>query len=288
MEKRSKNINVFLMDGDSNGRIKCTLSNWTGVAFKIPRIELEKCKNRKVLKQSGVYFLFGVSDNDENIVYIGKASERINGEGILSRLQEHNKNIKNEDWKEYWREAVVFTTSNHSFGQTEISYLEHHFYELAKKSNRYITKNSNSTNPGNITEEKESELEEYIDYAKIIIGVLGYKIFKPLNESEENDDNEKKEIFYLKTKEADARCKRTTEGFVVLKGSKINTENKTSLNEKQREQREKADLENNILKTDKWFPSPSSAAVFVLGYAANGWIEWKNKEGKTLKEINNS
>ena len=160
MEKRSKNINVFLMDGDSNGRIKCTLSNWTGVAFKIPRIELEKCKNRKDLKQSGVYFLFGVSDNDENIVYIGKASERINGEGILSRLQEHNKNIKNEDWKEYWREAVIFTTSNRSFGQTEISYLEHHFYELAKKSNRYITKNSNTTNPGNITEEKESELEE--------------------------------------------------------------------------------------------------------------------------------
>ena len=276
------------MDGDSNGKIKCTLSNWTGVVFKIPRIELEKCKNRKELKQSGVYFLFGVSDNDENIVYIGKASKRINGEGILSRLQEHNKNIKNEDWKEYWREAVVFTTSNHSFGQTEISYLEHHFYELAKKSNRYITKNSNSTNPGNITEEKESELEEYIDYAKIIIGVLGYKIFKPLNESEENDDNEKKEIFYLKAEEADARCKRTTEGFVVLKGSKINKENKTSLNEKQREQREKADLENNILKTDKWFPSPSSAAVFVLGYAANGWMKWKNKEGKTLKEINNS
>lgn len=56
MKKRGKNINVFLMDGDSNGRIKCTLSNWTGVAFKIPRIELEKCKNRKDLKQSGVYF----------------------------------------------------------------------------------------------------------------------------------------------------------------------------------------------------------------------------------------
>lgn len=23
-----KNINLFLMDGDGNGRIKCTLSNW--------------------------------------------------------------------------------------------------------------------------------------------------------------------------------------------------------------------------------------------------------------------
>ena len=159
MKKRGKNINVFLMDGDSNGRIKCTLSNWTGVAYKIPRIELEKCKDRKELKQSGIYFLFGVSDDNEDFVYIGKAGLRNNGEGILDRLQEHNRNIKNEEWKEYWREAVVFTTSNHSFGQIEIGYLEHHFYELAKKSKRYAIKNSNSTNPGNITEEKESELE---------------------------------------------------------------------------------------------------------------------------------
>ena len=28
--KRSKNINMFLMDGEVTGIIKCTLSNWTG------------------------------------------------------------------------------------------------------------------------------------------------------------------------------------------------------------------------------------------------------------------
>ena len=31
MMKRSKNINMFLMDGEVTGKIKCTLSNWTGV-----------------------------------------------------------------------------------------------------------------------------------------------------------------------------------------------------------------------------------------------------------------
>lgn len=41
---RGKNINLFLMDGDASGRIKCTLANWTGVAYKIPRTEIEKCK----------------------------------------------------------------------------------------------------------------------------------------------------------------------------------------------------------------------------------------------------
>ena len=51
------------MDGDASGRIKCTLANWTGVAYKIPRTEIEKCKNREDLKWIGEYFLFGVSND---------------------------------------------------------------------------------------------------------------------------------------------------------------------------------------------------------------------------------
>lgn len=40
-----KNFNLFLMDGEATGRIKCTLANWT-----IPRTYLEKCKERADLK----------------------------------------------------------------------------------------------------------------------------------------------------------------------------------------------------------------------------------------------
>jgi len=47
MASRGKSINLFLMDGDAGGRIKCTLANWTGVAYKIPRTELDKCKERR-------------------------------------------------------------------------------------------------------------------------------------------------------------------------------------------------------------------------------------------------
>lgn len=46
MATRGKNIQLFLMDGESGGRIKCTLANWTGVVYKIPRTELDKCKER--------------------------------------------------------------------------------------------------------------------------------------------------------------------------------------------------------------------------------------------------
>ena len=58
--KNSKNFNLFLMDGEVTGRIKCTLSNWTGLAYKIPRAYLDKSKDRQDLKQSGVYFLLRV------------------------------------------------------------------------------------------------------------------------------------------------------------------------------------------------------------------------------------
>ena len=33
------------------------------------------------------------------------------------------------------------------------------------------------------------------------------------------------------------------------------------------------------------FSSPSAAASFVLGTSANGWMEWKDKSGRTLDEL---
>lgn len=59
MAARGKSINLFLMDGTATGRMMCTLANWTGVAYKIPRTDLDKCREREDLSQSGVYFLFG-------------------------------------------------------------------------------------------------------------------------------------------------------------------------------------------------------------------------------------
>ena len=201
MTTRGKSINLFLMDGTPGGRVKCTLSNWTGVAYRIPRTELDKCKGRNDLSQSGVYFLFGTSeDSGESVVYIGQAGVRKNGEGLLYRLQEHRRN----PGKDYWIEAVVFTTSNNSFGPTEISYLENRFCGLAVAAKRYLVKNGNDPTPGNITEEKESELEEFIDNSKIVMGALGFKVFDKLVETNlQNNPTDSLEIelpLFLKRK----------------------------------------------------------------------------------------
>lgn len=44
----------------------------------------------------------------------------------------------------------------------------------------YIVKNGNEPTLGNPTEEKQSELEEFIDYSKTLVGTLGHKVFEPL------------------------------------------------------------------------------------------------------------
>ena len=294
---RGKSINLFLMDGDPRGRIKCTLANWTGVAYRIPRTELEKCKGRDDLSQSGVYFLFGTSDQTgEGIVYIGQAGLRKNGEGILYRLQEHKRNPD----KDYWSEAVVYTTSNNSFGPTEISYLENRFTNLAIAAKRYTINNANDPTPGNITEEKESELEEFIDYAKIVMGTLGHKVFEPLTEIKNVGGLESESVsggllLFMKRKSRksgqtiEAKCKQTVEGFVVLKGSHIEINDSDSIPVGIKEARKKANIDSNgVLLEDVLFKSPSYAAAFVVGGHANGLTEWKTTDGRTLKDIENS
>lgn len=294
MAVRGKSINLFLMDGDATGRIKCTLANWTGIAYKIPRTELDKCKERDDLKQSGVYFLFGMSDETgKNVVYIGQAGARKNGEGILNRLQEHKRNPE----KDYWTEAIVFTTSNNSFGPTEIRYLENRFCNLAVSANRYEVKNGNDPTLGNITEEKECEMEEFIDYAKVIMGTLGHKVFEPLTkpmpmkkEDIEDVSNEDRKLFLKRTIKGvgtvEAVGSQTTEGFVVFEGSHISPTDDDTIPVAIKDQRKKANVDvENILKENILFTSPSYAAMFVIGKSANGLTSWKTEDGKTLKSL---
>ncbi|MDY4079004.1 MAG: GIY-YIG nuclease family protein [Clostridium sp.] len=296
MTTRGKSINLFLMDGEATGRIKCTLANWTGIAYKIPRTSIEKCKDRDDLKQSGVYFLFGISDETRKpVVYIGQAGARKNGEGILNRLQEHKRNPE----KDYWNEAVVFTTSNNSFGPTEISYLENRFCNLAIEADRYEVKNSNDPTLGNITEEKESELEEFIDYAKVIMGTIGHKIFEPLTKKDSKSEDifqseEPEKLLHLKRTiknigTVEATGKQTSEGFVVLRGSHISPSDDNTIPTILKSQREKMNVDNdgNLLE-DILFNSPSYAAMFVIGKSANGLTSWKTADGTTLKSLEES
>ena len=293
MMKRSKNINMFLMDGEVTGKIKCTLSNWTGVIYKIPRIQLADLKSRDEMKQSGIYFLFGRDeDKQKNVTYIGQATNRKNGEGVLLRVQEHTR----DSHADYFNDVIILTTQNNSFGPTEISYLENKFTQLAKESGRYIVKNGNEPNPGNVTEEKQSELDEVVENVLMIVGTLGYRVFIPMTTNvDQQARNEVEQYLYLKRKMKksdqviEAKCERTTEGFVVLEGSLVEMIDSpaipTSLKELRKELIKANVIKGGILQEKQLFSSPSYAVAFVLGMNTNGRMDWKDKDGKTLKEL---
>lgn len=288
-----KNFNLYLIDGEVTGRIKCTLSNWTGLTYKIPRSYLEKSKERQDLKQSGIYFLIEKNENGDDEVYIGQASTRKNGEGVLFRVIEHLKDNK------YFSEVVILTTQNNSFGPTEISYLENRFTNLALETERYTVRNGNEPNIGNVTEEKESELEEFIEYSKMVLGVLGYKVFIPILNTTEKiiEKNQKESKFYLSRKSKksqqliQASCIRTDEGFVVLKDSMIEEIDSEAIPLAIKELRIKCKANKEIfdgkLTKNLLFNSPSYAAAFVLGMQTNGRVDWKDENGITLKELEN-
>ena len=273
------------MDGEVIGRIKCTLSNWIGVIYKIPRIQLNKLRDRQELKQSGIYFLFGKDDErQKDVTYIGQATSRKNGEGVLFRVQEHTR----DSHSDYFNDVIILTTQNNSFGPTEISYLENRFTNLAKETGRFIVKNGNEPNLGNVTEEKKSELDEVVENAIIIIGTIGYKLFVPMvTKSELGNIGEKADtkIFYLnrKSKKSNttiqATCKRTTEGFVVLKGSMVELMDSPKIpavvKKMRKDLQEAGIIKEGILQENQLFNSPSYAAAFILDMHTNGRTDWK-------------
>ena len=106
--------------------------------------------------------------------------------------------------------------------------MENKFTQLAKDAGRFIVKNGNEPNSGNVTEEKQSELDEVVENTLMIVGTLGYRVFVPMTKkTDQNVSNENSTHLYLKRKTKksnrmiEAICEQTSEGFVVLEGSQV-------------------------------------------------------------------
>lgn len=274
-----KTIKIFLIDGVPTGRMSCELSNWSGKAYKIPRIKIKDCTDREDLNSTGVYLLFGRDDEGHDHVYIGEA------ESILKRL---NQQLKS---KEFWNETIVFISKDDNLNKAHIKYLENRLYEIAKEANRYILDNSMIPTQSFISEPDRAEMEEFIEYIKILVNTLGHKV---LEEKREHIQKHKQTIFSIKSvRGAEGHAELSTDGFVVIKGSKaaasvVNsmTINFVKLRQKLIDEGVLVEKEDYYEFSDDYiFSSPSTAASIVLGRNANGLMEWKTNEGKTLKEF---
>ena len=201
-----KTIKLFLIDGDPNGRISCELSNWAGKAYKIPRINIRNCSDREDLVKTGVYLLFGKDEEDTDQVYIGEA------ESILKRLNQHLTE------RDFWNEAIIFISKDENLNKAHIKYLENRLYEIARTAKRYKTVNTNTPTQSSLSEADREEMEEFIENIKMLVSMLGHKVF---TEKREIKPKYNQDIFFIKaTRGADAQGEPTSDVFVVFKCSK--------------------------------------------------------------------
>lgn len=276
MPQFGKRIQLFLLDGTPNGRWICELSNWTGIVYKIPRNYVLRCEDRKELLSPGIYFLFGKDETAKPLIYIGEA------ENIMNRLKQHLRG------KDYWNEVIVFTSKDTNLNKAHIKYLENRFYTFALEARRYRVMNSSIPTRSSISEAEQSELEEFLYNAKIMVNTLGHKVFESFLDETEQVKNINK--YYINVANVSAVGIPTADGFVLLKGSIIH--NNTAFQsvgkgiaELIRESRKDGKIVGNELQEDMLFATSSAAAAFAMGYAVSGPKTWKNAQGATLKEV---
>ncbi|CAM3935854.1 GIY-YIG nuclease family protein [Flavobacterium cucumis] len=280
--KFGKTIKIFLIDGEPNGRMSCELSNWSGKAYKIPRIKVKDCSDRIDLISTGVYLLFGKDEEGKDLVYIGEA------ESILKRITQHL------NQKDFWNEAIIFISKDENLNKAHVKYLENRLHDIAINSKRYKIENSITPTLSSISESDRAEMEEFIENIKMLVNTLGHKVFE---EKREYKSKQKQEVFFIKAaRGADGLGEPTSDGFVVFKGSKAAFTVVNSITSNFIKLRDKL-IDDQILvnkgdyfefSEDYIFSSPSTAAVIVMGRNANGLTEWKLKSGKTLKEFENN
>ncbi len=274
MKQTGKTIQIYLPDGNPRSLKIAEITSRTVSAILIPRSKLDESAKRGELNNVGVYLLFG-SEESKPQVYIGEA------ENCLSRLKQHNKS------KDFWTHAVAFISKTQYFTKTHIKFLEWLCCEVAIKANRYTLENGNSPSKPHVSEPVEADLYDNFDTIQVLASTLGYPVFDEIKKPKT------KEVIVCKGKEAYAEGEYTEDGIIIFAGSKCNlTESKTAgswiigMRSDLKESGVLIEKEGILLFTkDHIFSSPSASAAVVLARRANGWIEWKYKDGKTLDEV---
>ena len=270
----SKKLETIYYNGQPDGirSIRRHLSTIT--TYVIPRPLLSEAKKISAITRPGIYYL--INENDENKIaqiYIGQTR---NG---IARLDDHNRS------KDFWNKAIMFLADNKTFSLDMISGLEEYAILKAHESKRYKVENSVSPKY-EIDEYDLPSIEEVYDEIQFIMATLGYK----MDDAKQYNDN--REIFHTTRNGILAYGVYMGDKFEVLEGSQINLAKSATL-EKYNKQR--AELQasgdivmqngSNILKITLEFNTPSGASDFILGGSTNGWVEWKNTNGKTLDEV---
>lgn len=295
-----KSIRIYLKEGSVTGIKLAEVVNLTIQALYSPRkkiADLNSVFNTQI-NIPGVYFLLGRDEKTaQPKVYIGE------GENVWERLKNHAVN------KDFWDDVIIITSKDDNITKSHIKYLESRLIETVKEVDRYVLDNGNAPKASSLPLPDRDAMEEFLQNIKLLNGVLGHKFLeeqihptKKVNKDKlvgsEADTSKKsdQEIeLTLNVNGTKANGIQTNEGIVVLKGSQVAPIQNNNYGYKTlRDELVKATVinksENGKMEfvKDHLFPSPSAAAAVIVGYSINGRRTWKDKNGRSINEIEQS
>ena len=277
-------LKIFVVNGDPDGLRLVERSNWTGKAVMFPRAIFTEVRSRDEFNQTGVYLLLGPRDSGEGeMLYIGE------GDPVRPRLESHYAN------KDFWTRAVFFVAPGH-LNKADIEFLESRLVNLAKAAKRMPLDNSNTPTEPTLSESDYAEMEVFLQNILGILPALGIHAFEKSRVITPEEENT---ILTCSGRGSDATGYDTPQGFVVQAGSLAAGDEVPSFIERFASTYEfRMDLKENAVLVpegnqlrftqDYTFSSPSRASAIVMGRSSNGRTDWRDANGRTLAEIQES
>ena len=276
-------LRIFVADGDPDGLRIVDKSNWIGKALVFPRALLPQVKARPELAQTGVYLLLGPRpDGEGDMLYVGE------GDPIRPRLESHYAQ------KDFWTRAIGFTTTTAGqLNKAHVQFLESRLIALARAAKRMPLDNANQPAEPSLSEADRADMEVFLGHMLGMLPVLGVHAFEQAPKAPAAKAGP---VLSCKGKGVQATGYEASQGFVVRAGSQAVVDSAPSMAQHVRgmfDLRQEL-ISNGVLvplgglfqfTQDYTFSSPSTAAAVVLGRSANGRVEWKAADGRTLKEI---
>lgn len=185
----SLQLRTTLENGDITGRVTYFFLHHNITIHKFPRSLIENMnENQKANYQYAGVYLLTSSHPQESSIYVGQALNRANGNGIMGRISEHLSK------KKFWDTAFLISDKNHSWGATELNYLEHTLYNKAKEAGRYLVKNHVVPPLGNVNQEYDSLNRPLVNEILLILRASGHRMFEPIEHSVDYSQEREKKL----------------------------------------------------------------------------------------------
>lgn len=277
---KGRSLELYFVHGNPDGMQTAELFGWTGHVLLTPRTQIVEALKRKESAHTGVYVLFGESENGP-LAYIGES------EDIGARLRTH---LSTKDW---WETAVLISSAANNLHKAHVKYLEARMVEIAQTVGKIPLENGNTPARSSLSEAATANMEEFLDNLMIVLPALRIDMFLDKATSAKAKETVATQttypVFELKTpKHGISAVAELREGeMVVLAGSIARKEwvgdtgAKTHyfiLHDKLLKAGVLA-LEGShaIFAKDYAFSSTSAAGAVVNGRSTSGPREWKLK-----------